>query len=157
MKLALSVGRNRHYRIDEIQPRHPHVSSEGAATERLVCDTLVRFGEEFIMTPSRLVVFLCAALLGSACTAPASRTAAAPGVGSDVSAAVGDSASAPATAAMAEEEDPLVCKSVARTGTRVAKRTCMRRSQAEARERAAHEMLGEIQRRGVQTGNVTKD
>jgi hypothetical protein len=108
------------------------------------------------MTPSRLVFFLCAALLGSACTAPASRTAVAPEVGSDVSAAGGDLASAPLVAAT-PEEDPLVCKSVMRTGTRVAERTCVRRSQEEKRRRDAHEMLEQVQRRGVQGGNQTRE
>jgi hypothetical protein len=109
------------------------------------------------MTPSRLVVLFCAALLGSACTAPASRTAVAPEVGSNLSAAGGDLASAPGGAAMGEEEDPLICKSVTRTGTRVAQRTCMRRSQLEKAQRDAHEMLGEVQRRSVQAGNQTRE
>ena len=108
------------------------------------------------MTPSRLVVLLPAALLAIACAAPASRTAVAPEVGSDVAAAGGDFASVPAVAATAEE-DPLVCKSVIRTGTRVAERSCMRRSQEEKMQRDAHEMLEGVQRRGVQAGNETRE
>lgn len=103
--------------------------------------------------PSRVVVIFCAALLGTACTTPASRTAVAPDVGSDMAADGGGVASAPAVAATAEE-DPLVCKKVIRTGTRVAQHTCMRRSQMEGHQRGAHEMLGEVQRRGVQVNEA---
>jgi len=42
-----------------------------------------------------------------------------------------------------------MCKKVIQTGTRVAQRICMRRSQVEANQRDAREMLGEVQRRGV--------
>lgn len=105
--------------------------------------------------PSRFIVLFCAALLGTACTTPASRTAVAPDAGSDMAAAGGDVASAPAVAATAEE-DPLVCKNVVQTGTRVAQRTCVRRSHIEAHQRNAHEMLGEVQRRGV-LANETKE
>jgi hypothetical protein len=107
------------------------------------------------MMPSRLVVLLPAALLAIACTAPASRTAVAPEVGSDEAVAGGDFASAPAVAETAEE-DPLVCRSVIRTGTRVAERTCVRRSQEDKMQRDAHEMLEAVQRRGVQ-GNETRE
>jgi hypothetical protein len=98
--------------------------------------------------PTRLIVLFCAALIGTACTTPASRTAVAPDAGSDMAAAGGDVASAPTVAATADE-DPLICKNVVQTGTRVAQRTCVRRSQMEAHQRGAHEMLGEVQRRGV--------
>lgn len=97
---------------------------------------------------TRLIVLFCAALLGTACTTPASRTAVMPDAGSEMAAAGGDHSSAPAVAATAEE-DPLVCKNVIQTGTRVAQRTCVRRSQIEAQKRDAQDMLGEVQKRGV--------
>lgn len=95
------------------------------------------------MMPSRLIVLVCTALLGTACTTTASRTAVAPESGNDIAAAGGDVASAPAVA------DPLICKNVVQTGTRVAQRTCVRRSQIEAKQRDAQDMLGEVQKRGV--------
>jgi hypothetical protein len=98
--------------------------------------------------PTRLIVLFCAALLGTACTTPASRTAVTSDAGREMSATGGDLASAPAVAATAEE-DPLICKNIVQTGTRVAQRTCVRRSQMEEHQRDAHEMLGEVQRRGV--------
>jgi hypothetical protein len=101
------------------------------------------------MMPSRLAVLFCAALLATACTTPASHTAVLPEVGSDMAAAGDDLASAPAVASAAEE-DPIVCERVVQTGTRVAQRICMRRSEAEANQRNAHEMLGEVQKRGAQ-------
>jgi hypothetical protein len=105
--------------------------------------------------PTRLIVLFCASLIVTACTTPASRTAVTPDAGSEMVAAGGDFASAPAVAAPTEE-DPLVCKNVVKTGTRVSQRTCVRRSQIEAHQRGAHEMLGEVQRRGVLV-NETKD
>ena len=105
--------------------------------------------------PARLIVLFCAALLGTACTTPASRTAVAPEIENDVAADGGDVASAPAVAATAEE-DPLICKSVVQTGTRVAQRTCVRQSQIEAKQRDAREMLGEVQKRGV-LANESRD
>lgn len=108
------------------------------------------------MSHTRLAALFCAALLVSACTAPATRTAVAPETGSDAAAPVGDVASATTVAATAEEDDPIVCESVARTGTRVAKRLCMRRSEMEKRERDAQEMLGEVQRRAG-LGNSTRE
>ena len=115
-----------------------------------MCETRLGLGE-FDMMPSRLAVLVlfCAALLATACTTPASRTAVAPEVGSDMAATGGDLASAPAVASAAEE-DPIVCERVVQTGTRVAQRICMRRSQVEANQRNAHEMLGEVQKRGAQ-------
>jgi hypothetical protein len=109
------------------------------------------------MQLSRLVTVFCATLLGAACTAQSSRTAVAPDVDNHVAAAGGEHANAPGSATTAEDEDPLECKSVVQTGTRVAQRTCMRRSEKEAQQRDAHELLEAVQRRGVQTGNVTKD
>ena len=98
--------------------------------------------------PTRLMVIFCAALLGTACTTPASRTSVTSDAGGEMAAASGDLASTPAVAATAEE-DPLVCKNVIQTGTRVAQRTCVRRSQVDEHQRDAQEMLGEVQRRGV--------
>lgn len=99
--------------------------------------------------PSRLAVLFCAALLATACATPAGHTPVLPEAGSDMAAAGGDPASAPAVASTTEE-DPIVCERVIQTGTRVAQRICMRRSEAEANQRNAHEMLGEVQKRGAQ-------
>jgi hypothetical protein len=100
------------------------------------------------MLRSNLVVLFCAALLVTACSTPSSRTSAAPEANGDTVASRNDVASAP-TAAAAKEDDPLVCKKVTQTGTRVAQRICMRRSQIEANKRDAQEALGEAQKRGA--------
>ena len=100
------------------------------------------------MLRSLLVVLFYAALLVTACTTPSSRTAVAPEASGDMVASRRDVASAPAAAA-ADEDDPLVCKKVIQTGTRVAQRICMRGSQVETNQRDAREMLGEVQKRGV--------
>jgi hypothetical protein len=107
------------------------------------------------MAGSRLVVLCSAALLASACSAPASRTAESPDADNAASASGSEFASAP-TVTAAAEDDPIVCKSVTRTGTRVAERICMRRSTAEKQQRDAREMLGEVQRRG-NDGNPVSD
>jgi hypothetical protein len=151
---GVSSRKERSCEARSAEPRVTRVKSRYPRTG-LVCDTPTAQGE-FVMMPSRLVVLFCAALLGTACTTPASRTAVAPEVGSDMAADGGDLASAPAVAATAEE-DPLVCEMVIRTGTRVAQRTCMRRSWIEKNQRDAEEMLGEVQKRGVQAGNQTKE
>ena len=98
------------------------------------------------MTFLRLFALVCILLAGAACTTPASRTA--------VSPVDGDVTGEPVAAA---DGDPIVCKRVVPTGTRVAQRTCMRRSEFDKARRDGHEMLEEVQRRGVQTGNVTKE
>ncbi len=100
------------------------------------------------MLRSPIIVLFGAALLMTACTTPSSHTAAAPEATSgDMVASHGDVASAPAAAA--DEDDPLVCKKVTRTGTRVAQRVCVRQSQVEKYQRDAQEMLGEVQKRGA--------
>ncbi|HEX7037185.1 MAG TPA: hypothetical protein VF210_15530 [Pseudomonadales bacterium] len=99
------------------------------------------------MTLERLVVLLCAVLFASACAAPAP-TAAEPAGGGAASTAGQDLASAETPAATAED-DPIVCRQITRTGTRVAEKVCMRRSQIEKSQRDAAEMLGEVQRRGA--------
>lgn len=106
------------------------------------------------MTLSRLVVLCCATMLSIACTAPSTRTAGAPEPGSEVAAAGADSEGTPAIAAT-DEEDPLICETVVRTGTRVAQRSCMRRSQREIMRQNSQDAMGEVQRRGTQTGNPT--
>jgi hypothetical protein len=103
------------------------------------------------MVCSRFLVLVCSALLAGACSTSASRT----GTG-DTTPATAELASTSATDATAEEEDPLVCRSVVRTGSRVAERTCVRRSQIEKKQKASQEALQDIQRRGTQTGNPTK-
>jgi hypothetical protein len=100
------------------------------------------------MLRSLLFVIFCAALLVAACTTPASRTAVEPVAGGDMAATRDDLASE-TTVAAAAVDDPMVCKSVIQTGTRVTQRICERRSQAEAKQRDAKEMLGEVQKRGV--------
>lgn len=100
------------------------------------------------MLRSPLIILFGAALLMTACTTPSSHTAVAPEAASgDMVASHGDVASAPAAAA--NEDDPIVCKKVVQTGTRVAQRICMRQSQVEANQRDAQEMLGEVQKRGA--------
>lgn len=101
------------------------------------------------MVLERSVVLLCAVLLGSGCAAPASRTAAEPAGEGDGSAVGHELASAQAAPVIAEEDDPIVCRRMAPTGTRVAEKVCLRRSQIEKSERDAAEMLGEVQRRGA--------
>lgn len=91
---------------------------------------------------------LCAALLLAACSTPSSHTAVPTEAEGEMVASQSEGASAPATAAV-EQEDPIVCKRVVKTGTRVAQRLCMRRSQQEAHKRGAQEMLGEVQKRGA--------
>lgn len=103
------------------------------------------------MILSRLAALFCIAVIGTACSTAANRTAP---VGIDTTAAETDVDSA-ATAAAGE--DPLVCKTLVPTGTRVAQRTCMRRSEFDKARRDGSEMLEEVQRRGVQTGNVVKE
>ena len=96
------------------------------------------------MLRSPLIFLFGAALFMTACTTPSSHTEATSG---DMVASHGDDASAPAAAAA--EDDPLVCKKVTQTGTRVAQRICMRQSKIEANQRDAQEMLGEVQKRGA--------
>ncbi|MGB5354535.1 MAG: hypothetical protein WBN32_13055 [Woeseia sp.] len=95
---------------------------------------------------SFLDILFCTALLLTACATPTRDTAVVPEADEGLVASRGEAASALAAAA---EENPLVCKEVVQTGTRVAKRICMRRSQVEANQRDAQEMLGEVQKRGV--------
>lgn len=98
----------------------------------------------------RLAAVACIVVLGTACSTPGNRTAP---VDSDATAAAAETDNAAVTAA----EDRLVCKTVVPTGTRVAQRTCMRQSEFDKARRDGGEMLGEVQRRGVQTGNVVKE
>lgn len=105
------------------------------------------------MILSRLAALLCIAAVAAACTTPANRTAPVDHEATAVN-ADGDSASATVAAA---DKDPFVCKTVVPTGTRVAQRTCMRQSEFDKARRDGGEMLGEVQRRGVQTGNVVKE
>lgn len=95
-----------------------------------------------------LVVTLCTALQLTACTTPASHTGVVPEADGDAVASRGDAASAPAAAAVVDD-DPLVCERVVQTGTRVAQRICRRQSAIDASKRAAEEMLGEVQKRGA--------
>ena len=106
------------------------------------------------MNLGHLFVLVCATALTVACTArnPA------PSATDTTSSAVLEDVQPPGTETeTAMAEDPLICKSVAQTGTRVARRTCMRRSTQEQQQRDAREALDAVQRRGVQTGNPTRD
>lgn len=96
---------------------------------------------------------LCTMLFVTACSTPSSHTAVTPETDGDLVASRSEAGSEPAAAVA--EEDPIVCKRIVQTGTRVAQRICMRRSQVEANQRDAQEMLGEVQKRGV-LGNETK-
>ena len=110
------------------------------------------------MLRSPIIVLFGAALLMTACTTPSSHTVAAPEATSHTVAAPeatsgnmvashGDVASAPA--AVADEDDPIVCKKVTQLGSRVARRTCMRQSQIEKNQRYAKELLEDVQNQGA--------
>jgi len=51
------------------------------------------------------------------------------------------------------ELDPVVCKREIQTGTRIARRVCMRQSQWDLATDAGSKMATDVQRRMVQTGN----
>ena len=85
---------------------------------------------------ARFTMALCSMLLVSACAAPTRNPEA-----------------SVASAAAGTEDDPVVCETVVRTGTRIAERTCMRKSQIDAQRQASQDALQEIQRRGAQVGN----
>lgn len=105
--------------------------------------------EHVVMIVLRPMIAFLFAMLVTACAstgAPAAPDANA-ATGHADAAASGDPADP--TVAAAEEDDPLVCENVMRTGTRVAKRICVRRSELERHKRAADEMLGEVQRRSA--------
>ena len=53
------------------------------------------------------------------------------------------------------ELDPVVCKKEMQTGTRIATRVCMRKSQWDMAQKAGSSMATDVQRRTVQTGNTT--
>lgn len=97
------------------------------------------------MVKSHHLALFCVVFL-AACTAPASRAPE----------AVGDVASAADGTAQAEE-DPLICESIVRTGTRVAERRCMRQSELEKQREGGQQALGDWQRRSTHTGNRTID
>lgn len=98
------------------------------------------------------MVAFCTVLFLAVCTTPSRHTAITPESDGDLVASRSEAAGEPAAAA---EDDPLVCKRIVQTGTRVAQRICMRRSRIEANQNDAQEMLGEVQKRGV-LGNETR-
>ncbi len=99
-----------------------------------------------MLSRSRFVV--CSAILfTTACSTPSSRTAAAPESAGDAVAATSADSSQPVPLAVS---DPLVCKRVVQTGTRVAQRICQRQSQIDAKKQAAQDLLKEVQQRGAQ-------
>jgi hypothetical protein len=71
------------------------------------------------------------------------------------SAAAGTTASAEVIPPPVEDEDPIICKSVEPTGSRIATRSCMRKSERDALRRNSQEETDAIQRKGTQTGNPT--
>jgi hypothetical protein len=95
----------------------------------------------------RLSFVVWALFLGVACTAPATQVHA-PGTETTTAEDPAPVASAQQIAAT-KAEDPLVCTTTAATGSRVAKKTCMRQSDIDRRRRDAGEMLDEVQRRSV--------
>ena len=54
-----------------------------------------------------------------------------------------------------EDRDPIVCKSVVPTGSRIASKSCMRRSEREAMRRSSQDGTNAAQRSGAQNGNPT--
>lgn len=96
------------------------------------------------------MVAFCTVLFLAVCTTPSRHTAITPESDGDLVASRSEAASEAAA-----EDDPLVCKRIVQTGTRVAQRICMRRSQIKANQNDAQEMLGEVQKRGV-LGNETR-
>lgn len=94
------------------------------------------------------VVAFCTMLFLAACSTPSSHTAVTPETDGELVASRSEAASEPAAAAAAGD-DPIVCKRVVQTGTRVAQRICSRQSELDAKQRDAQEMLGEVQKRGV--------
>lgn len=104
------------------------------------------------MLPRSRFVVCCAILLMTACSTPSSRTAAAPETDGDAVMATSEDTSKPVPLAVS---DPLVCKRVTQTGTRVAQRVCQRQSQIDAKQQGAQELLQGVQQRGAQgnTGN----
>ena len=99
-----------------------------------------------------LIVLFCAVLLVSACATPSDRPTVAPDSGETVASGP-DVASVPVAAA-SEQDDPLVCKRIVQTGTRVAQRICRRQSEIDASQRGAQDMLGEAQKRGTQANET---
>lgn len=93
------------------------------------------------------VTALCIALFVAACSTSSSHTAATPETDGELLAS--SSETADESAAAVAVEDPMVCKRIAQTGTRVAQRICMRQSQIDKSQRDAQEMLGEVQKRGA--------
>lgn len=102
------------------------------------------------MDRSPHLVLACVIVLLSACSS----------VPQDAEVAETSSAVAPSTeVAQADqsEEDPVICKSVMRTGSRVAERRCMRKSVMERQERGGQSALEDWQRRGTHTGNQSTE
>lgn len=101
---------------------------------------------------SRSLAVACIALIATACTTPGAPTVAdsVDPVDNEVTTADVDTADGDvADSAVAANDDPMVCKRVIPTGTRVAQRTCMRQSEFDKAEQDGQEMLEEVQRRGV--------
>jgi hypothetical protein len=63
-------------------------------------------------------------------------------------------AAAGEVASTGAELDPVVCKREMQTGTRIARRVCMRQSQWDLVKEAGSKMATDVQRRTVQTGNT---
>ena len=97
-----------------------------------------------IRTLSTVGLF-CFTLVVGGCTAPATdHTRAA-----SQTAATGESvASDSAVEETASDSDPLICKYIAPTGSRIARKTCMRQSAWNQIARDAKDATGQVQRNG---------
>ena len=102
------------------------------------------------MRLSRFVAVLAVGGLLTACSSSATResAAAAPAPAPQAAAAP---APAPAPAEGTAKADRMVCKSIAPTGSRIARKTCRTQSQWEEMAREGRDAAGQVQRRGDQT------
>lgn len=104
------------------------------------------------MRLSRLVAVLAVGGLLTACSSSATReSAAAAPAPAPQSTATAAPAPAPAPAEGTAKADRMVCKSIAPTGSRIARKTCRTQSQWEEMAREGRDAAGQVQRRGDQT------
>lgn len=100
------------------------------------------------MRAYRLVAALALSGLITACSSSATRESAAPAPAPAPQAAA---AVAPAPAEETAKTDRTVCKNIAPTGSRIARKTCRTQSQWEEMAREGRDATGQVQRRGDQT------
>lgn len=103
------------------------------------------------MRAPRLIATLALGTLLVACSSSGTRetTATAPAPQAAPAAAASTEAPAVETA----KADRTVCKSIAPTGSRIARKTCRRQSEWEEMAREGRDAVGQVQRRGDQTVN----